>query len=356
VAPATIAAGVQKPAAPEMVSAGLQTDIDRWAEDDTSRSAIDEALWNVPRTTEATAVGSLAEAESTATSDARQPEFSAAGAMQSAAGGFDHVFDWQRFRKPAPRPADESDDSDKGEDWEHWNLTDLLLLLAIVNIGLILLVTMVAPFSSWSGLLLAVLASAVTFRTTRAGKIQFDKCNQAFALLTVLLVCPMFPSSWVWRGRTMIILAAFALLAGLARLRSKGIRQPERNLLDLIGVLALFFAGLHVASPDRRAIEVLVLLVIVTLFLGVHQRRKMRRPSDNRLLAGAAICVFLVVVFSYLFPIDLWRLPWRETWLRFEYKVLPHWADYWWFRWGIVTALAALVAALLVNRAKRSEA
>ena len=81
----------------------------------------------------------------------------------------------------------------------------------------------------------------------------------------------------------------------------------------------------------------------------------MRRPSDNVLLAGAAICVFLVVVFSYLFPVDLWRLPWRQTWLRFRYRVLPHWTEFWWFRWGIVAALAAIMAALLVNRARRSE-
>ena len=47
----------------------------------------------------------------------------------------------------------------------------------------------------------------------------------------------------------MIILAGLAVLAGLVRLLLKGVRQPDRNLLDAIGVLAIFFAGWHVDRP-----------------------------------------------------------------------------------------------------------
>ena len=73
--------------------------------------------------------------------------------------------------------------------------------------------------------------------------------------------------------------------------------------------------------------------------------------------AGAATGIFLVVVVSYLFPIDFGKFSWQETLLRFfRYKVLPHWGDFWWFRWGIVAALVATVAALLMNRARRGEA
>ncbi len=354
-----VAVYTKKSTAGEIVSATVQTNLDHWAEEDAERSDFDEAAWNKlarPHPTDSS-VDSLTEEVLVAPSEVQRGRALVAAAIAAAAASFEPRLMWEMFiRKPSPRVDDDSDEKDKGHDWEHWGLTDLLLLLAIVNIGLVLLVTMVTPFSSWSGLLLAVLASAVTFRTTRAGKFRLDKCNQAFAILTVLLVCSMFPDSWVWRGRTMLVLAALILLVGLLRLHSKGIRQPERNLLDLIGALALCFAGLQFASADRRAIELLVLLVSVTLFLGVNQRRKMRRSSDNLLFTGAVVCIFPVVVFSYLFPLDLWRLPWWETWLRFRYRVLPHWSDFWWFRWGIVAALAAIVVALLVNRAKRSGA
>ncbi len=154
----------------------------------------------------------------------------------------------------------------------------------------------------------------------------------------------------------MLILAVLALLVGLGRLISKGVRRLDRNLLDAVGILAIFFAGLHVASPDRRAFELLILLTSVTLFLGVHRKRKMRRLSDNALLVVAVIGIFLAVVFLYLFPINFAQFSWRTSWLQLQYKVLPHWSDYWWFRWGIVAALAAVVAALLVNRARRGTA
>ena len=280
----------------ETVSAALGADLDHWAEEDASRSAFDVAAWDLPRRQRsAEADAGAVEAEPVASSsDARPGVFSTAAAFAS----FEPRLLWQEFlRKPTPaKVSSESDETDKGQDWEHWGLTDLLLLLAIVNLGLVLLVIMAAPFSSWSGSVLAGLASAVTFRTTRAGKIKFDKCNQAFAVLAVLLICPMFPSSWVWRDRTMMILAVLALLVGLGRLRSKGIRQPERNLSDVIGVLAFFFAGLArciarlaggraAGSSSERA-----------LFLGVNRRREMRHPSDNILLAMAAIAIFLVAV------------------------------------------------------------
>ncbi len=340
----------------ETVPAALGADLDHWAEEDASRSGFDMAAWDLPQGQRpAEADAGAVEAEPVASSsDARPGVFSTAAAFAS----FEPRLLWQEFlRKPTPaNVSSESDETDKGQDWDHWGLTDLLLLLAIVNLGLVLLVVMAAPFSSWSGSVLAGLASAVTFRTTRAGKIKFDKCNQAFAVLAVLLICAMFPGSWVWRDRTMMVLAALALLLGLGRLRSKGIRQPERNLLDAIGVLALFFAGWRVASPDWRAVELPVLLVSVALFLGVNRRREMRHPSDNILVAMAAIAIFLVVVFSYLFPIDLSHISWWESWLRFRYAVLPHWTEIAWFRWGIVAVLAAMVSGLLLYRAGRSQA
>ena len=70
------------------------------------------------------------------------------------------------------------------------------------------------------------------------------------------------------------------------------------------------------------------------------------RPSDNTLLSAAAIGIFLVVVFSYLFPIDLSQISWYTSWLEFRYRVLPHWTDFWWMRWGIVAVLAAMVSRL----------
>ena len=143
---------------------------------------------------------------------------------------------------------------------------------------------------------------------------------------------------------------------GLIRLRSHGIRQLECNLLDALCILALVFAGRHETSLDWRAAELMVLLGTVTLFLAVHRRHPMRHPSDNTLLNLAATGIFLVGVFSYLFPIDLFHIPWRSSWLQFRYWVLPHWTDFWWFRWGIVAALAVMLAALLVHRAKRSDA
>jgi hypothetical protein len=154
----------------------------------------------------------------------------------------------------------------------------------------------------------------------------------------------------------MIVLAALGLVAALVRLCSKGTRQLERSLLDAVGVLAFFFAGLHIASPDRRLAELLVLLAGVTLFLVVHRQRRMPRASDNAFLTAAAIGVFLVVAFSCLFPIDWRRLSWWDLWLQFRYRVLPHWTDFWWFRWGIEAALVAIIAALLMNHARRGEA
>ncbi len=348
-------AGPQEATA-ETLPAALNADLDHWAEEDARRSGFDMAAWNDNRrqpSAEAPA-DSLGDAEPVASSSRARPGvFSTAAAFAS----FEPRLIWQEFlRKPPTKVSDDSEESYKDQDWEHWGLTDLLLLLAIANLGLVLLVFLVAPFSSWTGLLLAGLASAVTFRTTRAGKIKFDKCNQAFGILAILLVGSMFPSAWVWRGRTLIVLAALALLMGLGRLRSKGIRQLDRSLLDAIGVLGLTFAGWHVASPDRRAVELLVLLVGVTLFLGVHRQYKMRHPSDNRLLDLAAIGIFLAVVFAYLFPIDLFQIQWQTNWLWFRHAVLPHWTEFWWFRWGIVAALAAMVAALLLYREGRREA
>jgi len=350
------AVGTPKTTAGETLPAALDADLDQWAEEDARRSGFDMAAWNVQRrqpSAEAPA-GSPGEAEPVASSSrTRSGVFSTAAAFAS----FEPRLIWQEFlRKPPTKVSDDSEESYKDQDWEHWGLGDLLLLLAIVNLGLVLLAFLVAPFSSWTGLLLAGLASAVTFRTTRAGKIKFDKCNQAFGILAILLVGSMFPSAWVWRGRTLIVLAALALLIGLGRLRAKGIRQLDRKVLDAIGVMALCFAGWHVASPDRRAVELLVLLVGVTLFLGVHRQHKMRHPSDNRLLDLAAIGIFLAVVFAYLFPTDLFQIPWQTNWLWFRHAVLPHWTEFWWFRWGIVAALAAMVAALLLYREGRREA
>ncbi len=146
------------------------------------------------------------------------------------------------------------------------------------------------------------------------------------------------------------------MLLGLARLRSKGVSQPDRSLLDAFGVLALFFAGSAVASPDGRVAELFVLLASATLFLAAPRQTKKRRLSDEVLLALATIDTFLVVVFSYLFPTDLLRLSWREPWLQFRYVVLPHWSDFWWFRWGVVAVIAAMVAGLLCSRARRTAA
>ncbi len=347
------------PAAGEVVSSALGTDIDHWADEDSKHSDFDEAVWNDPARPRPTdeSVGGMVEKVLAASAEVRERRANVAAAIAAAAANFEPRLMWELFvRKPSSRIDDDSDDKVTGEDWEHWGLTDLLLLLGIVNIGLLLLVTTVAPFSSWSGLMLAVLASAITFRTTRAGKFKFDKCNQAFAVLTALLVCTMFPSSWVWRDRTMLILAGLALLVGLGRLRSNRGRRPERSLLDAVGVLALFIAGLNTASPDQRIGELMVLLGSVAMFLAVQQRRPMPRPSDNTLLSLTAIGTFLVAVFWYLFPVNLWKVPWWETWLRFKYRVLPHWTDYWWFRWSIVLALAAIIVALLMHRARKSEA
>ncbi len=291
----------------EPVPAGVGADLDHWAEEDANRSDFDEAVWNIPRRKTAAEERreSFVERMLAASAEARQNRQFVAAAW-AAAAAFEPRLLWERFVAPEPTPktSGDSEETDKAKDWEHWALTDLLLLLAIVNIGLVLLVTLVPQFSSWIGVVLGVLASAVTFRTTPAGRFTFDKCNQAFVVLTVLLICPMFPSAWVWRDRTMLILAALALLVGLGRLISKGVRRLDRNLLDAVGILAIFFAGLHVASPDRRAFELLILLTSVTLFLGVHRKRKMRRLSDNALLVVAVIGIFLAVVFLYLFPIN----------------------------------------------------
>jgi hypothetical protein len=359
VAPA-IDAAEGKATAGETVPAALQSAIDRWAEEDASQSAFDQAVWTASQreSSAAASAGSPRELESAASSCGDRPEaFSGAGKSPAANAAFEPRLVWELFvRKPSPRVIEDPDERDESEDWAHWGLTDLLLLLVIVNVAVVLLVTMVAPFQSSSGLVLAALASAITFRTTRAGRFNLDKCNQAFALLAVLSVCAMFPSSWAWRDRTMIVIAGIALLASLARLCSKGVRQLDRNLLDAVGILAFFFAGLGVASPDRRVVELLVLLAGITMFIRVHRKRKMRRASDNAFLVAAAIGVFLVVAFSYLFPIDWFRLSWRDLWLQFRYGVLPHWTDFWWLRWGITAALAAMIATLLMNRARRNEA
>ncbi len=355
----TLAVAGQKSVSLDVTPAALGADIDHWAKEDASRSTFDEAAWNAGRRQApamALADGSAEAEPAMASSDARMAASSSSSTLSAATSVFEPRLMWERFvRKPSCAVSDDSDETDRGQDWEHWGLVDLMLLLAIVNIGLILLVTAVTPFSSWSGLLLAAIASAVTFRTSRSGKIRFDKCNRAFAILAVLLVWLMVPSSWIWRDRTMLLLAALTLLAGLVRLRSTGIKQLDRNLLDTICVLAFFFAGRHISSPDGRAIELLILLVSVTLFLGAHRRCKMRHATDNVLLDLSAIGIFFSVVFSYLFPLDLSRLSWRESWLRLRYAVLPHWTDFWWLRWGIVAVLAAMAAALLVSRARRSE-
>ncbi len=216
-APAANGAYTRKSTADAMVSVAVQTNLDQWAEEDAKRSDFDEAAWNDParpRPTDSSIEGLVEEVLVTNTT-VREGRSLVAAALTSAAANFEPRLLWERFaKKPASKSRDDSDETDKGQDWEHWGLPDLLLLLAIVNIGLVLLVTMFAPFSSWSGLVLAVVSSAVTFRTTRAGKFKFDKCNQAFVVLAILLVCPMFPSSWVWRDRTMLILAVLALLVG----------------------------------------------------------------------------------------------------------------------------------------------
>ena len=191
---------------------------------DANRSDFDEAAWNDsarPRPSDSQ-VESLVEEVLAASADDRDGRRVAAFASDSAATAFEPRLMWERFvRRPSSKVPDDSDETSKGQDWEHWGLTDLLLLLAIVNIGLVLLVTMVAPFSSWSGMLLAVLASAVTFRTTRAGSFKLDKCNQAFTILIVLLVCSMLPGSWAWRDYTMLSPCGADVAAGLFRLLSR---------------------------------------------------------------------------------------------------------------------------------------
>ena len=96
-------------------------------------------------------------------------------------------------RLPRSPTSLQDEESSKDLDWEHWGLTDLMLLLAIVNIGLVLLVTMVAPFSSWSGLVSggAGVGGDVSHDPRRED--QARQCNQAFAVLAVLLDLPDVP-------------------------------------------------------------------------------------------------------------------------------------------------------------------
>ncbi len=153
----------------EPVPAGVGADLDHWAEEDANRSDFDEAVWNIPRRKTAAEERreSFVERMLAASAEARQNRQFVAAAW-AAAAAFEPRLLWERFVAPEPTPktSGDSEETDKAKDWEHWALTDLLLLLAIVNIGLVLLVTLVPQFSSWIGVVLGVLASAVTFRTT----------------------------------------------------------------------------------------------------------------------------------------------------------------------------------------------
>jgi hypothetical protein len=344
----------KKAIARETVSAALDADLDHWAKEDASRSDFNEAAWDKSAQTHSTdsSVESVVEEVLAANSEVREGRSFAAAAFAAAAGSFEPRLLWERFvRKPAGTPAaPEPDEDDLGEDWKNWSLTDLMLLLAIVNIGLVLFVTCVPLFSTWPGYLLAVLASVVTMRTTRAGRISLDKYNQAIGILAILLASLMLPNSWVWRDRTLMFLAAVPLLAGLRRLRKYGIGKPERNLLNLFGTLALFFAGFRAVSPPLRIVEMLVILLTVALFLPIQWKRMRGRLSDNVLLYLTVIGIFLVVAVAPSFPINMWHIPWITQWLTFRYAVLPHWMEIWWLRWGIVAVLAAMVGTLLYYR------
>ncbi len=353
--PAVAAADGAAQAAVEAVSAGIEADIDHWVEEDASRSAFDPTAWNVaPRQRPAEApADSSCEAEPAAASSQARPEvLSAAAAFAS----FEPRLLWQEFVRTALPDAPAESETDQGRDWERWNLADVVLLIAIVNLGLILAAACIPPFWSWQGLLLAVLASVVTMRATRAGRIKLDKFNQALGILATLVVCSMCPSDWVWRNRTMLILAGLALLLGIGRIGAKGFRHGERSLLDMLGAVAMFLAGMPAASPSLRVAGLLVLSAILTSFLALHWKRATGRVSDNVLLVLAAAGIFLVAVLAYLFPVNLLEISWTTAWLRFRYAVLPHWTEIAWFRWGIVGVLAAMVSGLLLYRAGRSQA
>ena len=338
----------------EAVPAAIETDIDHWAEEDASRSAFEEALWKVSRQrpAEATTAGSGEVGSAASSSDARSKAFSAAAALRAAAAAFEPRLMWELFvRKPAgTATAPEPDEDDLSDDWQKWGLTDLLLLLAIVNLGLGLFLTCVPLPSTWPGYFWRAWLRWSPLRTTRAGRLSLDKYNRALGILAILLGSLMLPGPWLWRDRALMLIAAVPLLAGLRRLRKHGIEKPERNLLDLIGALALFFAGFRVVSPPLRIVELVVMVLTVTVFLPIQWPRMRGRLSDNILLYLTVIGIFLLVVLASGFPINLWNIPWTMQWLIFRYAVLPHWTEIWWFRWGIVAVLVAAVGALLYYR------
>jgi hypothetical protein len=353
IAPATNA-HTRKSTVGEAVPVAIAPEIDHWAEEDAKRSNFDEAVWNDParpHPADSSAESLVAEVLA-ANPEVREGKSFVAAAFAAAAATFEPRLMWERFvRKPtSPAPAPEPDEDDLGEDWQKWSLTDLFLLLAIVNIGLVLFVTCVPAASTWPGYLLAGLASVVAMRITRAGRISLDKYNQALGILTILLVCLMLPSSWVWRDRALMLTAAAPLIAGLRRIRKWGNSKPERNLLHLFGTLAFLFAGFRAISPPLRIVELLVLLLITTAFVMVQWKRMRGRLSDNVLLYLTVIGIFLVVVFASGFPINVWSIPWNTQWLTFRYAVLAHWTEIWWLRWGIVAVLAGMVGSLLYWR------
>ena len=211
-------------------------------------------------------------------------------------------------------------------------------------------------FSSWHGLQLVVLASLswqcarphrpIPVRQCRSG-VRHSGGTAGLSVASQLMgvggsrpaVSRRWPCSWACPAR------------------SKGVSQPDRSLLDAFGVLALLLRAARLHRPMGGWPNCSFSWQARDLVPGGPSANEEKTPvrrgplglGDNRHFPGRGL-------FWRLFPTDLLRLSWREPWLQFRYVVLPHWSDFWWFRWGVVAVIAAMVAGLLCSQARRTAA
>ena len=199
----------KKPIVDEKISAAVQINLDLWAEADAKRSDFDEAVWNDSASSRSSdAVEKMVEDVLTVNAKVREGRSVVAAAIAAAAANFEPRLVWERFAKKSTTRVGDAGDTDRGEDWEHWGLTDLLLMLAIVNIGLLLLVTMVTLFSSWSGVAARDVGVGGDVSHDAPANTNSTNATRHLTFWPFYLYARRFPSSWIWRDRTMVMLAA----------------------------------------------------------------------------------------------------------------------------------------------------
>ena len=197
-----------------------------------------------------------------------------------------------------------SDETDERPDWKGRSLVDALLLLAILNLG--------ARPSRDDGLGVLVLARFATgwcwHRSWRwhgpaPADSGSDKCNQAFAILAVLLACPLLPE-----------------LVGVASIRAGGPRGAAPCSWGLPGFARRAFRNRIVVRRTRsacwrfslRAVRLhrptggwpncRILGQVATLSLRPLGKRRKDACPTRLSWPWRQSTLLLVVVFSYPFP------------------------------------------------------